>query len=130
MLQNYTPIMEITLFSSLTGRLRSKSDSYLDVKQLVLTFVQVTFSRNGTKMTTQLHISKFEILTFSNKIHDNSDFLSLMQVDTLLRTEKALKYFVFMDFIEENQDFEILKCGFAMSFLFLSQKKIICSDRK
>ena len=31
--------------------------------------LQLTFSENGTKMTSQLHISKFEIFIFLNKIH-------------------------------------------------------------
>ena len=31
--------------------------------------LQVTFSEKGTKMTSQLHILHFEILSLSNKIH-------------------------------------------------------------
>ena len=41
-------------------------------------FLQMIFSEKGTKMISQLHVSKFEILSFSNKIHKNNDILSLM----------------------------------------------------
>jgi len=40
--------------------------------------IQVTFSEKGTKMTPQLHIYKSKILSLSNKIHKNSDFLPLL----------------------------------------------------
>ena len=36
--------------------------------------LQATFSEKGTKTTSQLHISKFEILSSSNKIHKNIYF--------------------------------------------------------
>ena len=37
-------------------------------------FNKVPSSEKGTKMTSKLHISKFETFSFSNKIHENSDF--------------------------------------------------------
>ena len=37
--------------------------------------LQVNFSEKGTKMASQDHISKFETLSFSNKIHDNRNSL-------------------------------------------------------
>ena len=47
-----------------------------------LHILQVTGEKE-TKLTDQLHISEFEILSFSKKIHKNSDFVSLMRRDTL-----------------------------------------------
>ena len=82
--------------------------------------LQVTFSEKGTKITSQLHISKFEILSFSKKIHKNSDF-QLHITYTLFQTEQAMKYFVFMDFIEETKEY-----GIGMSFLFL----VTCDTHK
>ena len=85
-------------------------------------------------MTSQLHISKFEILSFSNKIYKNSNFLSLMWRDTLFWTEKALKYFVFMDFIEETKDFKFwnvdLGCHFCSSVLEKSHLYILFRKNK
>ena len=57
-------------------------------------------------MTSHLHISKFETHSFSNKIHKSNEFFSLPWRDTLFWTEKAMKYFVFTDFVEEIKDFK------------------------
>ena len=48
-----------------------------------------------------------------------------MWLEIIFWTEQALKYFIFVDFIEKNQD---LKCGDGMSYLFLSHKKSPVSD--
>ena len=77
-------------------------------------------------MTSQLHISKFEILSLSNKIHKNSDFLSLMLYGTLFWTEKALKYFVFMDFIEETKDFKFWNVELGCHFCSFLRKSYLC----
>ena len=83
------------------------------------TVIQVTFSEKGIKMTSQLHILKYEVLSFSIKIHRNSNFLFLIWCDALFWTEKALKYFVLMDLIGENQAFKFwnveLGCHFSLS---------------
>ena len=44
----------------------------------IIVVEQVTFCEKGTKMTSQLHNSRFEILTFYNKFYKNRVFLSLM----------------------------------------------------
>ena len=58
------------------------------------------FSEKGTEMTSQLLISKFEILCFSNKIHKNSAFLSLIR-HTFFEHEIIRNIFVFIDLFEE-----------------------------
>ena len=52
--------------------------------------IQVTFSEKGTKWHPNF---SFWNLCFSNKIHKNRDFLSLLSSDTLFWTEKGMKYF-------------------------------------
>ena len=51
--------------------------------------------------------------------------LSLMWHDTLFWTEKALKYYVFMNFIEENQDFKFWNAELDVMFVPFSEK-VIC----
>ena len=84
----------------------------------------MTFSEKETKMTFQLHISKFEILSLSNKVHENSDFLSLMWHGTIFWTEKAMKYFVFVDFNEETKDFKFWNVEIGCYFYSFLRKTI------
>jgi len=42
----------------------------------IFTYVQVTFSEKGTNMTSQLHISKLEILSFFNKSIKSKYFIA------------------------------------------------------
>ena len=102
---------------------------------LILTlFLTVDFLRKEQKMTFQLHISKFEILSFSKKINKNIDFLSLMWCNILFWTEKAMKHFAFMDFIEETKDFKFwnveLGCHFysflKKSHLYINSIRLLC----
>ena len=52
--------------------------------------LQATFSEKGTKMTSQLHIPKFEILGFFNKIHENKTFLVQKNVSRHTRDKNSL----------------------------------------
>ena len=54
-------------------------------------------------MTSHLHIKKFEILTFSNTIHKNSD-LFVSTCDMTHFSELKKLWFFFMDFIEEARN--------------------------
>ena len=49
--------------------------------------VQVTFSEKGTKMTSHLHTSKFEILSFFNKIHKNKIFHSCFSFEKCVMSD-------------------------------------------
>ena len=108
-------------FSSLL--LRRDSIWISNPDRLVKSILQLTFPENGMKMSSHLHISKFEILSFSNKIHKNCDFFACSVHYTLLLNWKNYEIFCFMDFIKETKNFKFwnveLGCHFC-SFLINS----------
>ena len=69
-------------------------------------YSHVTFSEKRTKMTSQLHFSKFEIPSFCNKIHKNKIIHRYFSSEKCVTSHKRQKVTVFMDSIEENQDFK------------------------
>jgi hypothetical protein len=64
-----------------------------------ITTVQTTFSEKGTKITSQLHISKFEILIFFYK---NKTFQSFFSSEKCVTSHWRQKVTVFMDFFWEK----------------------------
>ena len=92
------PSSEGTLALRVNSRKSIKFHSHLQ---------QVNFSEKGTKMTSQLHISKLEILSFFDKIHKNNishSFFSFKKCVTSHQSKKKIT--VFMDFIGDTKDFK------------------------
>ena len=62
----------------------------------------MTFSEKETKMSSQLHISKLEILIFGNKTHEKKIFHSFFHSEKCVMSHKRQKVTTIMDFIEET----------------------------
>ena len=90
-------------------------------------YIQVTFFEKGTKMTSQLHIWKFEILIFSNKIHKTNDFLSLMHHDTNFWTEKLWNILFLCILLKKLRISNFEMWTWDVIFVPFS-KKVTCND--
>ena len=64
----------------------------------------MTFFEEGTKMTYQLHISKFKVLSFL--IKKKKLYHRFYSSDKCVTSRKRQKVNVFVDFIEETKDFK------------------------
>jgi len=104
----------------------NKRFCFFKLIQQVRTLLQLTSSEKGTKMTSELHISKPESLSFSDKIHENSNFLPLIWRDTLFWTEKLWNILILWILLKKikisNSETWSLD---VISLLFL--KKVICT---
>ena len=72
-------------------------------------FLQVTFSEKGTEMTSQIHILKFDILSFFNRIHRKEIFQSFFSSKKFVSSLLRQKFTVVMDLLEKLRisNFEI-----------------------
>ena len=69
----------------------------MDIMDHIFWFI-LTFSQKRTKMTFQLHFSKFEILIIFNEIHKNKIFQSFFISEECVTLEKK-EIMIFMNSI-------------------------------
>ena len=100
-----------------------KKTNVLKFQPITIGLLHVTFSEKGTKMTPQLHISKFEIFSFSIKIHKTSDFLSLLGCGPIFLNRKNNEIFCFYGFyLKEIRISNIERWSWGIIFVPFSEK--------